>query len=711
MKRLLAIAVFYCSTFLSLSTPGFAQDSMASLTADRITYTSGYRVLRATGNVEISFGTTRLEATTLTYDEQNNWITAEGPLRLTDAENNITFLADYAEMSDDMQKAVLVSARMVLNQQMQLSAVEINRRDGRYNQLIKAAASSCTVTLAKPTPFWQVRARRIIHDEDRKRLFFEHAQLRLGPVPIAYMPRLRVPDPSVKRANGFLVPGVGNSSTLGPSINAPYFLTLGDYADVTLTPYVYSSGTATVAYAFRKRFRNGELNLTGAVTNDTRNAQSLRAYLFADSNLRFRNGLHADVQLEFTSDNSYLSDHGISGDTRLESFIKLNRATQRSNFHADILGFNSLNDPVSNEQEPFLIGDAGYRRIWFPAMLGGQAGISARTYGVYRRSATDILGRDGVRVSTVADWQREWIAGNGLVFSTTAEVHADAYYISQDSTYTQPLYRVTPFAAADLRFPLSRQTARATETLEPRVQIVWSPGSGTSVPDEDSQLVEFEYNNLFSLNRFAGIDQYERGLRANVGVTYTRKSTKGLMINAVAGKVIRASDLGQFAAASGLSGTSSSFVLGGQITLPSKFRMVQRMVFSDSLQVSKNETRFAYDNERFDVGGSYLWLVKDAAANTVSDRSEWLMDTGVNLGRNWRTEASWRYDLATSSPSDAGVALTYRNECIKIDLSLSRRFVSSSNVSASTNLGFQVTLEGFGSRADSSAYNRKCSDF
>ncbi len=53
-----------------------------------------------------------------------------------------------------------------------------------------------------------------------------------------YFPRLRLPDPTVDRQTGLLVPKLINSSRIGNGIKVPYFIALGDHADVTLTPFV-----------------------------------------------------------------------------------------------------------------------------------------------------------------------------------------------------------------------------------------------------------------------------------------------------------------------------------------------------------------------------------------------------------------------------------------------------------------------------------------
>ncbi len=689
---------------------GAPSDMPVALSADRITFTTGYRMLRASGNVEITYGDIVLNARALTYDALNNRITAEGPLRLRDGDT-VTFIADFARLSTDMREGILRSARMVLNRQMQMTAAVIRRSGGRYTRLFRAAASACTVSRARPTPLWQIRASQIIHDQQRKQLFFENAELRLGGIPVFWLPRLRLPDPSVRRASGFLVPEAANSDRLGLGLSAPYFMTLGDYADATLTPTLYSTGTATLAVELRRNLRNGAIRANGALSHDSVSARPGRAYLFVDGKWRLASGMQVGLRLQFASDRDYLREHGFSATTRLENAITLNRTRRASQFSAAMAVYRPLAAISTADQIPQLLGDVSYRRLWQPRLLGGQLGMTVSALGYMRRSTADILGRDGRRLSARLDWTRQWITGRGLVLQATAAMQADSYGVQQDSRFAPSIRRAVPLIALDWRWPLARSRGQVQEVIQPRLQLVWSPGSNIAVPDEDSPLVEFGPASLFSLDHFTGSDRVERGLRANVGITWSRRAADGWNIDALLGRVLRLSDQGQFSAASGLSGAASGVVVAAQVTRMDRLRMVQRMVFSPGIGLNRNETRLAITGKRLDLDTSYLWLAQNNAGNSLRDRSEWLVQAGWQISRGWRGEASWRYDLVTGAPSDAGVVLTYRNECMKVDLSLSRSFLSSSNVSASTNIGIKVALAGFGTVPPATAGKRPCAEF
>ena len=87
---------------------------------------------------------TPLTATGIVYDQSNDRLIIDGPIVLTDGKGSV-ILASQAEMRADLTEGLLTSARMVLQQQLQLAAAEIQRVDGRYTSMSKVVASSCKV--------------------------------------------------------------------------------------------------------------------------------------------------------------------------------------------------------------------------------------------------------------------------------------------------------------------------------------------------------------------------------------------------------------------------------------------------------------------------------------------------------------------------------------------------------------------------------------
>ena len=184
----LAFAIF---AMLALSFgPVFAADKApATLLADQL-FINADTTLTAQGAVEVFYNDARLTASKLTYDRTTDRLAIEGPITLTDGTGTV-ILASAADLSSDLRDGILQSARLVLNDQLQLASVQLARVEGRYTQLDKVIASSCQVCPSNPVPLWEIRARRVIHDQQEHQLYFDSAQFRVAGLPIFYIPRLR----------------------------------------------------------------------------------------------------------------------------------------------------------------------------------------------------------------------------------------------------------------------------------------------------------------------------------------------------------------------------------------------------------------------------------------------------------------------------------------------------------------------------------------
>ncbi|OYX45694.1 MAG: organic solvent tolerance protein, partial [Rhodobacterales bacterium 32-67-9] len=514
-------------------------------------------------------------------------------------------LADSAELSRDLTNGILSGARMVLDDQLQIAATELARIDGRFTRLSRVVASSCQVCPSNPTPLWEIRARRVVHDQRERQLYFDHAQFRVAGLPIFYVPRLRMPDPTLKRATGFLMPRFRTTTALGPGLKLPYFFAIGDSRDLTLTPYISASKTRTLEFRYREAFRTGSVEVNGALTRDDLLPDETRGYLFATGEFDLPRDFKLDFAIEAVSDDAYLLDYGIDDIDRLASGVSVTRTRRNEHIDARIFRYWSIRAGDDNSVLPVLVGDLTIQRRFTPRYLGGEGQFSFDLHSQRRSSSVAIDangdgvtdGRDLSRATATLDWRRNWVLGNGMVVSGATEVTADFYAISEDAAFPGTVTRLTPSAAIELRWPWVRPASRggATHVLEPVVQLVWSPDSTDTVPNEDSQIVNFDEGNLFGFNRFPGADRHELGQRLNVGLSWTRYDPKGWSLGVTAGRVFRESDLGQFSAASGLDGTASDWLVATQFQTAEGLDITNRAVFDDSFSVSREELRIAFD--------------------------------------------------------------------------------------------------------------------
>lgn len=701
MLRLLALLV----ALVAFALPALAQDQ-ATLVSDSLEITGDTRLI-AEGNIEVFFKGRRLKAQRIVYDQAADRLEITGPIVLTDETGDIIVLASQADLAADLSEGILTSARLVLNRQLQLAANKMLRVAGRYTALQTVAASSCKVCEGDPTPLWEIRARRVVHDEVERQIYFDRAQFRLGGVPVFYIPRLRMPDPTLDRATGFLMPSLRTTSDLGTGLKFPYFIVMGKSADLTVTPYLTTRDSQTLELRYRQAFATGTLTMTGAVTRDDLVPGNTRGYLFVDGEFTLPLNFGLTIKGQTVSDPAYLLDYGIANLDRLDSRIEARRTRRNEHISARIISFQTLRDGEDNTTLPSIIADLTFHRRFSLGPLGGEGGLRLQTHNHYRSSTNPLDGpdsdaiadgRDLGRISARIDWRRSFILPLGIEGTVLGEVTADAYRIAQDTIFNGSTTRTHGNLGVELRWPWVKAGASgATHVIEPVVQVIWASSDTETLPNEDSALVEFDEGNLFALDRFPGSDAVERGPRANLGVTWTRYDPAGWTMGVTLGRVYRETDLGQFSAGSGLDGAKSDWLAAVNFDLADGFAMTGRIVLDDDLNVTKGEARLALNLPKTAFASSLIWAVADPLENRPDPTQEVTFDARRKLNPNWTAKLSGRYDFVADRGTVAGLGLEFLNECARFDVSLSRRFTSSTSVSPTTDFSLSLDLVGFGS--------------
>lgn len=706
MRRLLSLI-----TALLFALPALAQDNtLPNLTPDKATLVADAlqiadnSTLIARGNVEIFYQGQKLTAHSLTYDQTADTLMIEGPIVLSDGKGAV-ILADQAEMNADLTQGVLTSARLVLQQQLQLAAAEIQRVDGRYTAMQRVAASSCKICACSATPLWEIRARRVVHDQAEQQLYFDHAQFRLAGVPVMYIPRLRMPDPTLKRASGFLLPSLRNNSNFGTGLMLPYFIKIGDSRDLTVTPFFTTDGSRTVNLRYRQAFATGAIEISGGVSRDTLRPGETRGYVLGTGQFALPKGFKLDLRAEAVSDPAYILDYDYPDVDRLESRVEVSRTRRNEYISGRLIAFHSIRDGEDNASLPSRMADLTYHRRFTLGRWGGEGGFELQAHG-HERTSNDAVsdsnsdgitdGRDMQRLSLRGDWRKNFLLANGMEAAVLGEAAADFYLIGQDASYDGAKTRLHGAVAAELRWPwMKTQGNGVSQVIEPVMQLVLASRSATSIPNEDSALVEFDEANLFDLSRFPGSDAVENGARANLGISYLRLDPNGWTLGVTVGRVLRTEDLGQFSAGSGLSGVSSDWMASWQLDMAG-FDLTNRLLFDDQFNITKAELQAAFSGEKFTVVTGYVHTVADPLENRPTPISELTLATSYQLTDNWTGRVASRYDFEAERAAKAGMGLTYRNECLLVDLSLSRRFTSSTSVKPTTDFGLSVELLGFG---------------
>jgi LPS-assembly protein len=702
-----------------MSLPVYAQQS-ASLVADNIVYTKATGILKAQGNVKVYYQETTLIAEQILYNQTTDKIEIVGPFTIQSADQTAVTGRDSV-LNANLQNGLILGARALINQQLQIAAHQLNRVDGKFNVFQSVVASTCHVCENNPTPFWQIRAKRIIHDQVHKKLYFESAILDFLGFPIFYIPNLSIPEPGVSRASGFIVPEFSTSNTLGVTAKVPYYLALTDHSDATITPFASAKGSFIIEGEYRRRTKTGAYTIKGAVAlADQLNYSGLSAFIEGGGAFDLRNNYQLEFGIDIANsvdlqgdEKSFKENYNYSDDDRLINFLRISKTTSDSffqlgasftqsfrykNFDGDLAGTKEVDPNV-----PIVLPEFIFRRNYDNAMLGGQFSLTLQSVTLLDASSGQYS-----RVGGRLDWQRYWTSKAGLIMGLGAHFHTNTY-LAQGNTYAN----ATPLLSFEARYPLQRTVGKVTHIIEPIVQIVWAPNKAfgtlnSDVATSDSTTAEFEESNLFSINRFPGFDETEAGLRANIGVQYKMYNPDGWGFTATAGRVFRHKNLNQFDlfTSTGLDSKNSDFVGAISFQLPNKFALSTRLLFDDSLKASKNETKLAFGFRKMNMNIGYVWLQENSVLNNNERQHEASVQATYQINELWRFSADWRQNLNTHSPIEGDFGLEYQNECAKVNFSLSLQYDDTGNVDR--EIGMKISLAGLGSNSKKVNSARRC---
>ena len=700
----------------------------ATLVADQLRIDGG-ELLVAQGNVEALFGGTRLQASRVTYNRRDGSLQIEGPLVLNDG-REVIILADQAELSDGLRRGLIRSARVVFDEQLQIAAHSVERLDERFTEMNNVIASSCEVCAQRRTPLWEIRAQRVVHDDQEQQVYFENAQFRLFGLPVAYIPRLRVPDPRLQRATGFLSPRYSIDTSHGVGLRAPYFLVLSQDRDLTVTPFLGTKGTQALQLRYRQAFATGRLEIGGLVARDSIRPGRTRAFGSALGEFALGQGFNLSFNLIQPSDSTVLDDYDI-GDASLTSDITVQRIRRDERIRLQALQFRSVRSGDQNTTLPNQVGQALLERRMDVPVLGGVAGFRLEAHLHQRRQAVGLTGapaptpvalpnlpdpalgprpRSVGRLSLDLEWRRDAVLPGGVLGAVGGHIGLDQFSLSDTGgVFPTSFTRVSPNLMAELRWPLVRaQGDGVSHVLEPVAQVIWGRNHDEILPHEANRMPELDEGNLFTYNRFASRDIREGGLRANLGLSWTRHDPEGWSSTLMIGRIWRARDLEQFSEGTPLSGARSNWLVAGSIDMVDGLQLSNRSLFTSDFRLRRTALELDWTGEEFTVSTSYMRIFANPFEGRERTDEEWRFDGTRDINDFWTAQVGWRYDVARNRAARAMVGLAYENECLRMNLGVERRFASATRQNDRTSLGLTIDILGVG--GSPSRARRACSD-
>ena len=681
-----------------------------TFTADEVQYDRDRALVTASGNVEAWQNDHVLRADKITFDRNTNVAAATGHVVIVEPDGQVLF-SDYAELTEGLRDGVLKGMRAILAENGKLVANGARRVEGKVNELSRAVYTTCNLCAADPTkpPLWQIRARTAVQDTENKRIEYRDAVLDIYGVPVAAFPYFWNADPSVRRASGFLVPSFGTSKHLGAFLSVPYYAVIDDQSDATITPTLSTGQVGNISTQYRRRFNDGTLLFDGSLGYDQR---SLQADIFTRGRFNYDETWRYGFEIDRASTSKYLRDYRISnrGDV-LTSRVYLEGFGAGAYTKLDAQAYQGLVASIKQSRLPYVLPRYEYGFFGDVDPLGGRISFDTTNFNVLRQ-----VGTNTQRVGGTLNWQRPFTGIIGETYNVTGQAIAAGYtatslnqnpnYYTQGSTETA---RVFPQAAVEERWPLVRDGGTlGTQLIEPIAQLIVAPNSGgnrnSRIPNEDSLDFEFTDQNLFSLNKYPGIDRLEGGVRANVGL-HANWVVDGRSVDALVGQSYRAHKDDSFPIGSGLEKNISDIVTRTTVTPASWLDLTGRT----RLDRTRFTPRFAdvlasAGAPIFRVTSGYIYTAVNpyffydqatVPASYFVHRNEVTVGASTQWG-HYRLSGSVRRDLQLGRMTNAGVHATYEDECFIFDANFNRRYTSLNGDNGASLFLIQITLKTVG---------------
>ncbi|MEE9254026.1 MAG: LPS assembly protein LptD, partial [Pseudomonadales bacterium] len=213
---------------------------------------------RLSGDVLIRHAARRLTADVASLDEASGDVVLEGEVEFR--QPGLLLQGARGRYNLNRDEAWLEDARYVIHASGVHGRADVVAYDGKGILQVRRGR----FTRCEPgAEAWALESRRIRIDQEKRRGTATGAVLRLGGVPVFFIPYIRFPVTD-ERQSGFLVPEVGYSQESGIDVAVPYYFNLAPNYDATVTPRIMSERGVLTEVEFRHLARFGRARVGGA---------------------------------------------------------------------------------------------------------------------------------------------------------------------------------------------------------------------------------------------------------------------------------------------------------------------------------------------------------------------------------------------------------------------------------------------------------------
>ena len=559
--------------------------------------------------------------------------------------------------------------------------------DGKNSIIKKGVFTSCKKN--DDCPPWQIKAKEINHDKEKKIINYKHAWLEIYDKPIIYFPKFFHPDPTVKRQSGFLMPQVIDSSSLGLSFKIPYYSVISDNKDLTFTPRIFSENEALFQNEYRQVNKNSEHIVDFSLKEKN---SSSKTHFFSNSKTKINIDTfdisEIELNLETTSDDNYLKTHNIrsainDNQSLLESFLIFRGNSRDMNVETKIEVYEDITEEKSSDKYEYIFPSYEFSKRLSSNYNGDYEIISK---GNYKNFNTNIF--EKVLINDLKFSSNPKITPSGfinkfnlLLKNVTSEGDNSLNYKNKFSSenYGSVFYNMS--------YPLKKEGEFFDSFFTAKGSLMYSPNANKDLKTLDRKI---DINNIFTQNRLSLDDAVEGGQSLTLGAEYSLNGKQGEneIIKAGLATVLRDDEEVNLPTKSTLNNKGSDFI-GSLIFEPNKnlkfdynfsidsdFESSNYNLFKTDVSVNKFVTSFEFLQEDDEVG-SESYLTNETSYNFNNSNS-----LKYRTRRNEKTDFTEFYNLIYE----------YKNDCLTASIQYNKDYYSDNELKPTEEIFFSISI-------------------
>lgn len=471
------------------------------------------------GDVRLRQGQFEVTGSEARYNQAEGAVSVQGPL--VSRGNGFLLTGDSANYSVETGRLDVNTATFLLH------GPEMRGRAGSLARLSEQQVvieDGLLTTCGPGQNDWAIVASNIKLDRAEGFGTARHVRLKVLDVPVFYWPWASFPIDD-RRKSGFLYPQFGSSSAgSGGFLAVPYYLNLAPHYDATLTPqYIHGRGLFNEAEGRYLGSLGQTVLQLGYIGNDSQYEEDNpgesgeRWALDATTRANFGSGWSGYGDFSAVSDDDYLSDLNrslaINQATHLQRKGGFTYRSAQQYFDAYLNDYQTISERITNQNKPY----AQLPNVIYAGQA--EAGVFETNldsqYTVFYRKNEGLTGLDranGQRFRARPELALPMRALWG--FSRPSfSVDYTRYELEDYDLGDGSFDRTVPVAEWDNGLYFDRQGSLFdvpyNQTLEPRLYYAWADAEAdqNDIPDFDTDLQAFRFDQLFRPDRFTGGDR------------------------------------------------------------------------------------------------------------------------------------------------------------------------------------------------------------